>query len=183
MCQPDNRDTETPRINSCKTRALETVAILRSGLFKESQSARPENDQPTERYLRSPVSKIIVAWEILTDTRCNRCCGRRYTRPGVCTGGRSACVRARRCVGTRARACYAPRREPICLIYSPVPRVMDIIQSRVTDEPAPRRGSRGIGAGGVSKFLIDPGYNYSGLSRISSMGKPSFFPTPRRHRG
>lgn len=59
------------------------------------------------------------------------------------------------CVRT---ACYARRREPICLIHSPVPRVMDVAQSHVTDEPTWMRergereeGRRG-GSGGVSKF-------------------------------
>lgn len=34
------------------------------------------------------------------------------------------------------------RREPICLIHSPVPRVMDVTQSHVTDEPTWTRGGR-----------------------------------------
>lgn len=112
-----------------------------------------------------------MAWEIQTDTRCNRCSaacdtsGQVYPherhrmhrcmsideyRVRACSYAR-VCMRVYPCVRT---ACYARRREPICLIHSPVPRVMDVTQSHVTDEPTWMREREGrIGeAGGVSKF-------------------------------
>lgn len=53
---------------------------------------------------------------------------------------RCTCVRA--CIHACARR-VTRRREPICLIHSPVPRVMDVTQSHVTDEPTWMRERRG----------------------------------------